>query len=76
MNTQQNYDDMGKVSRKLSLNNIVVAKPEVEFNMGTHSFEDRSRLKVWRRYYHETYQCSTQSSRDRYKNNLRYVAKT
>ena len=61
------YDNMGNLSWKHAVKYIAVTKLVVEFNMGSYNFEDRSKLEVWRRYYYETYQYSTQSCRDRCK---------
>ena len=46
MNTQEIYDNMGKVSRKNAVKYIEVTKLVVEFNMHRYNVEDRPRLKV------------------------------
>ena len=67
MNTQEIYDNMGEVSIKNAVKYIVVTKLVVEFKMCRYKKEDRPGLKVWKRYYYETYQCSVQSCRGRCK---------
>ena len=75
MNAQKIYDNISKVFRKHVVKYIVVVKLAVEFNMGTYNFEDRSRLKVWRRsmkhinVQHKAVETDT-------KNNIRYIAQT
>ena len=46
---------------------IAVTKLVVEFNMHRYNIEDRHRLKVSKRHYYETYQCSMQNCRGRCK---------
>ena len=58
---------MGELSTKNAVKCIIVIKLVVEFNMCRYNTEFRPRWKVWKRHYYETYQCSMQSCRGRYK---------
>ena len=58
---------MGEVFMMNAVKYIAVTKLVVEFNMHRYNIEDRPRLKVSKRHYYETYQCSMQSCRGRCK---------
>ena len=76
MNSQKTYDNMSNASWKCAVKYIAVTKQVGEINMGTDNFEDRSMLKVWRRYYYETYQYSTQTVEVDTEYSIRYAVQT
>ena len=68
MNTQEIYNNMGEVSTKNAVKYVTITKLVVEINMCRYDTEDRSRQKVWKRHYYETYQCSMER-----KNSIGYI---